>query len=112
MNQAKVIKAYSASSSDPILLEAGDKVSIGGKDSPWAGWVWCTSDAGKSGWVPESYLDRSGDSGVANQAYTGEELTVGAGDELRALYDESGWYWCLSDGGDSGWVPGDHLEIS
>lgn len=112
MNQAKISKDYSPASSAPVILEAGDKVTITDKATSYAGWVWCVGPDGKEGWVPETYLDRSGGEGVANQAYSGDELAVSAGDEVRALYDEAGWYWCLNGEGESGWVPGDHLEIT
>ena len=83
VSTARVIADYQAPYPDPIVVKAGDEVSIdSGKKTDWAGWAWCTGRAGKSGWVPEAYIDRDGDVGHMRCDYDAIELTVHVGELL------------------------------
>ena len=108
----RVITEHRVVHTDPMALQAGDVVQVGRRDDEWSGWLWCTNAAGKSGWVPESYLDRQGESGVVRCDYTTRELSVVAGQVLTAGVSEAGWVWVTNEAGDSGWVPEKHLEPS
>src|SRR5512140_111719 len=85
---------YESAYPNPIKLIAGDEVTITDRESEWAGWLWCTNTSGRSGWVPEKYVRRSGDRGVALRDYDATELTVARGERLHVLFEESGWCWC------------------
>jgi hypothetical protein len=80
------------------------------KKTEWAGWVWCTNQAGRSGWAPEVYVRREGDTGLGLVDYDGTELSVEVGQELLVGAQESGWIWCTDQAGQGGWVPAKNVE--
>lgn len=106
----RAITAYESAYPMPFALRAGDELAIGDKESEWSGWLWCTSQRGESRWVPEAYVERRGDTGVALCDYDATELSVDAGEELLVDRQESGWMWCTNRRGQSGWVPGKNLD--
>jgi len=106
----RVIFAYQLAYPDPLVISAGEELTIGEKESEWSGWVWCTNQDGKSRWVPEKYVERKGDTGIACYDYEATELSVSVGEELIMGKEESGWIWCTNQEGQSGWVPADHVE--
>lgn len=106
----RVIGDYQLAFPDPLIIRAGEKLSIGEKKSSWPGWIWCTNGKGHSGWVPERYLERKGKTGLALYDYDATELSVSAGEELALGKGESGWIWCTNQKGKSGWVPAEHVE--
>ena len=59
--QYQVVSAYDSAYPDPILIQAGEELVIGEKESKWPGWLWCTTREGKSGWVPGAYVERRDD---------------------------------------------------
>jgi uncharacterized protein YgiM (DUF1202 family) len=105
----QVRSSYESAYPDPLVLHAGDKLTVGDRESEWHGWLWCTVAGGKSGWVPERYVERNGHTGVALSDYDATELTVHAGQELVIGERESGWVWCTNQAGESGWVPVENL---
>jgi hypothetical protein len=108
---ARVIADYQAPYPDPIAVVAGDEVSIdSSKKTDWAGWVWCTDRAGKSGWVPEAYIERQGNTGRVRCDYDAIELTVHVGELLTIHKAESGFLWATNQAGQDGWVPSTHVE--
>jgi hypothetical protein len=106
----RAIADYRSAYPDPIVLRMGDGVTIEDRESEWAGWIWCMTAKGKSGWAPESYIGRNGSSGIALRSYDATELSVTEGEELTILEEESGWLWCQHADGRLGWVPMDHVE--
>ena len=96
---------------DPLVVGAGEELTITERDSEWGGWVWCTNREGKSGWVPESFVRRKDSTCVALRDYDATELTVSVGDIVTISDEESGWFWCTDARGQSGWVPADRVEI-
>ncbi len=107
---ARVIADWQVKDSDPLILRAGEGVTLGQHDTEWPGWIWCINDAGKSGWVPEQYIEAHGSEGVARYDYTAVELAVNVGDELLVGQRLKGWAWCTNASGQSGWVPERNLE--
>ncbi len=67
---------------------------------------------GRSGWVPESYLEMASDghTAAALRDYDSTELTVGRKQELKVLDEVGGWYLCRTGSGMSGRVPGTSVE--
>ena len=100
-----VLLDYASSNSDPIVMRAGDELTIHQRESEWSGWIWCTNAEGKGSWVPEQFLERSGDKGRATVDYDATELTVHAGEKLRVEEEVNGWLWCINEQGQMGWVP-------
>lgn len=109
--QGRVIVAYQTIYHDPLELQAGETVTLGRRDTQWLGFLWCTNIAGKGGWVPDSYLEVSGEMGVAIRDYTARELTAEAGEELTIQFEESGWFWCANQRGESGWIPAENITL-
>ncbi len=103
--QARAIADYEAAYPHPIAIAAGERLVVGRRDQEWPSFVWCTNCEGRAGWVPESYLGRQGDVGVARCDYTARELTVSAGQLLTVERAEGGWVWATDQAGQSGWVP-------
>jgi len=105
-----VITDYRSAYPDPIVLSVGDEVTVEDRKSEWSGWVWCTTAKGKSGWVPEKYVRRDGNSGVVLRDYEATELSVTKGEALTIITVESGWLWCQHEDSRLGWVPMEHVE--
>jgi uncharacterized protein YgiM (DUF1202 family) len=105
-----VVVEYQSAYPDPLVVKAGEELTIGEKKSGWSGWIWCTNRNGKSGWVPEKYVTRKGDTGTVLHDYASTELSVSVGETLIMGQEESGWIWCTNQKGQSGWVPADNVE--
>lgn len=98
---------------DPIRLVEGQPVQITKRDL-WNDqfvWIWCISDLGKEGWVPDSFIQVDGDKGIALREYNAIELTVAEGDKLRIYEETHGWYWVRTLEGVWGWVPVENVEL-
>ncbi len=111
MKQGRVIEAYTSQFSDPIIMRTGDALALGREDDEWPGWVWCTSSAGKSGWVPESFIQKQGQTGVARCDYDARELSVQIGDLLDLHELVNGWYRATDLSGQTGWVPERNINV-
>ena len=107
-----VVVAYEAAYPDRFVLRTGDRVKIGHKKSEWSGWLWCTDGNGNSRWIPESYVARDNDTGRMLRDYDSTELSVAVGEELTVLQQESGWFWCTNQSGQSGWVPAANVQVT
>ena len=102
----RVIESWQATYDEPIVLQAGDPVSIGRRDDEWTGFVWCATHIGAEGWVPAELLETDGTGrAVASTAYDARELTVETGESVLGSQSMAGWTWCESSDGRSGWVP-------
>ena len=108
----RAIAAYRSPYSGPFVLHPGDPLTIGDRKSEWSGWLWCTDRRGESRWVPEAYVERRGDIGMALCDYDATELSVQVGEELLVDREESGWIWCTNRRGKSGWVPVENLDCA
>ncbi len=90
----------------PLVVEPGDVVQAGERDTTWPAFVFVTSERGE-GWVPARHL--SGDAGnvVVRARYDTTELATEVGETLAIVErdDESGWVWCRNVRGEEGWVP-------
>ena len=106
----RVVSDYTAAYPDPLFLSAGEELTTSEKESEWSGWLWCTNQNGKSGWVPEAYVERKGNMCLALCDYDATELSVRAGEKLIMSKEASGWIWCTNKEGQSGWVPAEHLS--
>src|SRR5262245_55170016 len=109
--KCRVVSAYEAAYPDPLIIKMGEELTVGANDTQWPGFVWCTKNAGQGGWVPESYLERRGEVGVARRDYAATELTASVGEALSMGVEESGWIWCTNQRGQSGWIPADNVEL-
>jgi len=100
-----VIKSHNASYPDPIVFSKGEKIKKSNRESEWEGWVWCTAEDGRSGWVPERLLSDLGENAISLRGFSARELSVEEGQKLQMMEVESGWGWCRNESGETGWVP-------
>src|SRR3982074_391681 len=67
---ALVVAGYETQYPDPLRMNVGDELKIvKNRDDEWPGWVFCESQNGKRGWVPENAIKIDGDGAVAQQGY-------------------------------------------
>lgn len=109
--QCRVIEEYKSPYTDPLIINKGEILSIGEKESEWSGWIWCTNKFGKSRWVPENYLEINGNKAKMSRDYNATELSVNVGEELDIQEEEAEWYWVINQQGKSGWVPIKNVKI-
>jgi uncharacterized protein YgiM (DUF1202 family) len=109
----RVRAGYTAQYEDPIRFKTGEEVEVSDKTDNWGGhtWVWCSNQAGKTGWVPEGYVDTLGEKGVARVDYDAAELSVEAGEEVLVVDETHGWLLCRRVSGQEGWVPADNVQM-
>lgn len=107
----RVIDTHVTNDPNPVRFRAGDVLGVGHRDQQWRDYVWCTDQAGRAGWVPDAYLEMTGErEAVARRAYDATELTVARGEILDVLDEIGGWYLCRTATGLSGWVPSTVVE--
>ena len=106
----RVATDFEGRSADPIFAVAGERLTWKRRPSEYPGWVWCTDSAGRTGWVPEGWLDLHDDHCELRRDYDGAELSVSAGQLVWVELEESGWALVTRHGGGRGWVPLEHLE--
>jgi len=108
-----VTESHTRTYPDPISVTRGERVSAGDRDTSGGRdgyWVWCTSAAGKSGWVPEQFLEIAGGEATALVDCDTIEMTVEEGERLMGGEPVNGWVWCENEDDDAGWVPLDNLR--
>lgn len=103
--QAVVKIPHEVEYQNPIKFSAGDRVVVGRGDEEWPGWIWTTIESGDHGWAPESYLEISGNSGLALHDYEATELATQPGDSVSVKYELAGWAWASNQSGVAGWIP-------
>ena len=102
-----IIAAHVPKYTDFMKVKAGELVTVGKEDDDYPGWVWCADAHGISNWVPKTLLKPTGDSGHAEliEDYDATELPVKVGDIVTVFSEQSGWVWCQTMQGKSGWIP-------
>ncbi len=94
-----------------ILIHAGDSLSVGHRNQQHPGFVWCATEDGHHGWVPEAYIERlDGGDAVAAHDYDSAHLTIVAGETLEVLEEIDDYVLCRNAGGATGWVPASGVE--
>lgn len=107
-SRVRAVKVHEIPARAPLQVSAGQRVTVGERDTHWPAFVFVTADSG-AGWVPSRYL---GPDGTVLTPYDTTELPTAAGDLLTVLAqdDESGWLWVRAADGREGWVPIDTVE--
>jgi uncharacterized protein YgiM (DUF1202 family) len=109
---ALVAISYDKQYPDPLTMKTGDALKIvKRKDDEWPGWVFCESQSGKQGWVPENSVTIDADNAVAQKSYEASEVSVMEGEIVRIERVESGWAWVTNMTNETGWVPLKNLKI-
>ena len=106
----RVAQAHEPDCRDPLVLNKGDTLDFERRKTKWDGWLWCSTQTGKSGWVPEPWVKVQGDSCVMERDYNALELSVQPGERLEAILTASSWLLAVSASGTTGWVPLECVE--
>lgn len=90
----------------PLVVEPGDAVQAGDRDTEWPAFVFVTTPRG-TGWVPERHIDIDGSVGTVRVRYDTTEQPAVAGERVDVIEDDpqSGWSWCRNADGREGWIP-------
>ncbi len=107
MKILKVIKSHKSEFHVPLIALKGETVQGEKRDTEYEGWLWCQNRNGVAAWVPETYLERTSDSGQFQflKDYNSRELTIEEGQEVLVLEEDSGWAWARTTLGEEGWLP-------
>ncbi len=108
-----VIKAYKRPYENPISVGADDPVTPDfEKRTDIEGWVWCTAEDHRAGWVPRAWLRQVKGAWRVNRQFNAIELTVAVGEELDIAFEESSFFWATKQNGEVGWVPCANVSIA
>jgi len=89
-----------------IRFRTGDVLAVGHRNQQYPEFVWCVSEDGHGGWVPEARLRMTGpDEAVATGDYDAAQLTVVKDEILDVVEHTENWWRCRNAGGVEGWVP-------
>jgi hypothetical protein len=111
--QGIVIADHDAPFAHPIQVAAGDNIVLDRtKGTEIAGWLWGIADDGRSGWVPESFLEMTPRGACLLRDYNAIELTVRRGDTLQVHEEVAGFLWVTIEDGRAGWVPAKVVRIA
>jgi hypothetical protein len=100
-----VTKSHRPNTNEPIIGKKGDKFSWEKKATIWDGWLWCTSDKGLTGWIPESWLKMEGAKAILKRDYDATEVSANPGETVSGEMMESGWIWVTNTNNEKGWIP-------
>ena len=94
MTKLRATTAHAIPDRPPVQVRPGQPVRAGQRDTVWPAFVFVTTGDG-SGWIPERYLDTSGDPAIVLTSYDTTELATATGEELTLITqdDASGWAW-------------------
>ncbi len=109
--RARVTEAHRAPDRPAIQLQAGDRVTLGDRDTEWPEFVWTALASGLGGWVPTALFDAERGQASALQDHDTRELDADPGDELVLQRELAGWWWAENARGESGWIPARKLEF-
>lgn len=101
----RVIQPHQGSIGGSLSARRGQRLAFEQRESEFAGWLWCTDDAGTGAWVPESWVRIEGPACVLLRDYDAVELSIQVGEILESTLEESGWAWVSKENGQRGWVP-------
>ena len=75
--RARVTESHVSSPQSPVKFTVGDILGVGHRDRQWTTYVWVTDQGGHAGWVPDTYLEMTGEhEAVAIRDYDATELTI------------------------------------
>ena len=109
--RARVTEAHRAPDRPAIQLQAGERVTLGDRDSEWPEFVWTALASGLGGWVPSALFDVERGQASALQDYDTKELEADVGEELVLHRELAGWWWAENARGGAGWIPARKLEL-
>ena len=112
VQRARVLESHVSSPQSPVKFSVGDILGIGHRDRQWTSYVWVTDQGGHAGWVPDNYLQMTGEhEAVAIRDYDATELTIVRDEIVDVLEEAGGWTHCRNAHGIDGWVPSSKIRI-
>lgn len=111
--KVRVVASRARDHVENIRVRQGDVVAVGHRNQQFPEFVWCGSEDGHHGWVPEGFLRMEGlhEAGVLRD-YDAAQLTVVKGESLEVLEHIGAWVRCRNAAGTEGWVPEGCLEAA
>ena len=110
--RARVTESHVSSPQSPVKFTVGDILGVGHRDRQWTTYVWVTDQGGHAGWVPDTYLEMTGErEAVAIRDYDATELTIVKDEIVEVLEEAGGWTHCRNAHGIDGWVPSSKIEL-
>ncbi len=100
---------YNVQYASPIVVQAGENLTVGRADDDFPGWRWCTAVDGRQGWVPLEFLSSEEPQATILNDYSARELQVIPGEEVTVEDARHGWLLVRNMSGDCGWIPADRL---
>jgi SH3 domain len=89
-----------------IRFRTGDDLVVGHRNQQYLEFVWCATEDGHAGWVPEMRLRMTGPGeALATSDYDAAQLTVVKDEILDVLERTDSWWRCRNANGIEGWVP-------
>jgi hypothetical protein len=89
-----------------IRFETGANLVVGRRNLQYSEFVWCATEDGHAGWVPEMRFRMTGPGeAVATSAHDAAQLTVVKDEILDVVERTSSWWLCRNAAGVEGWVP-------
>lgn len=112
VQRARVLESHVSSPQSPVRFTVGDILGIGHRDRQWTSYVWVTDQGGHAGWVPDTYLEMTGErEAVAIRDYDATELTIVKDEIVEVIEEAGGWTHCRNAHGIDGWVPSSKIQI-
>ncbi|HOP07127.1 MAG TPA: SH3 domain-containing protein [candidate division Zixibacteria bacterium] len=102
---------YRSEFPDPIIVSRGDPLQIGDKKTHYTGWLWVKDADGRTGWLPEEFISRSGATGTALRDCDATELDIFPEDRLIVIETIGGWVRVRTEDGRIGWVPEENVSL-
>jgi hypothetical protein len=94
-----------------IRVRAGDSLSVGHRNQQHPAFVWCATEDGHHGWVPEDYIELgTGRDAVTLRDYDSTHLTVSEDETLDVIEQVGDYLLCRNAAGVTGWVPESCVE--
>ncbi len=103
--RVRVVTSCAREHIQDIRIREGDSLSVGHRNQQHPAFVWCATEDGHHGWVPEEYIEIGvGRNAVARRAYDSAHLTVISGEVLEVLEQAGDYLLCRNARGVEGWV--------
>ena len=68
--------------------------------------MWAGNAEGRGTYVPVTSLERLGETQATVMVeFQAVDLSLKKGEEVKALREVCGWFWCRNASGAEGWVP-------
>jgi hypothetical protein len=109
--RVRVTKSRARDHIENIRFQAGAYLVVGRRNLQYPEFVWCATEDGQAGWVPEMRFEMTGPGeAIATSAHDAAQLTVVKDEILEVVARTDSWWLCRNSSGAEGWVPAGSLE--